>query len=238
MSPNGLLPERALSPFLVAAWSGLGEEALAGEASEAAAGDVHRVVGGHAEEFVRFSARNARSGSWLTSAPRSRNCAHPERCWMRRSPAFAVAPSGCVHRAHAPRRVGGFPRSFVRLVRPGRTDAPQLALVLRGRCRPSPDRVPEGASPDRDADGTVTGHVRAASDPVLVGMSRQQLSDRTYTLAADGDVQRGRRRPHTSSGSGSSPEHRPQHDQDSLLMICKPSFLRRAEERNPAVRGS
>ena len=26
-----------------------------------------------------------------------------------------------------------------------------IALVLRGRCRPSPDRVPEGASPDRDA---------------------------------------------------------------------------------------
>ncbi|MFE0582846.1 DUF6188 family protein, partial [Streptomyces sp. NPDC058874] len=34
-----LTPERTLSPFLVAASSGLGEEALAGEASEAAAGD-------------------------------------------------------------------------------------------------------------------------------------------------------------------------------------------------------
>ncbi|MEV6486150.1 DUF6368 family protein, partial [Streptomyces sp. NPDC051576] len=32
--------ERALSPFLVAASSGLGEEALASEASEASAGDV------------------------------------------------------------------------------------------------------------------------------------------------------------------------------------------------------
>lgn len=34
-----------------------------------------------------------------------------------------------------------------------------IALVLRGRCRPSPDRVPEGASPDRNADGIVTGHL-------------------------------------------------------------------------------
>ena len=34
-----------------------------------------------------------------------------------------------------------------------------IALVLRGRWRPSPDRVPEGASPDRDASGIVTGHL-------------------------------------------------------------------------------
>jgi hypothetical protein len=48
--------QRALSPFLIAASSGLGEEALAGEASEAASGDVDgRVVGGHAEEFVQFA---------------------------------------------------------------------------------------------------------------------------------------------------------------------------------------
>ena len=45
-----------LSPFLVAASSGLGEEALAGEASEAAAGDVDGcLVGGHAEEFVQLT---------------------------------------------------------------------------------------------------------------------------------------------------------------------------------------
>ncbi|MFF8619325.1 hypothetical protein ACF07K_42985, partial [Streptomyces sp. NPDC015350] len=45
-----------LSPFLVAASSGLGEEALASEASEAAAGDVDgRFVGGHAEEFVQLT---------------------------------------------------------------------------------------------------------------------------------------------------------------------------------------
>lgn len=47
---------RALSPFLVAGSSGLIEEALSGEASEAAAGDVHaRLVGGHAEEFVQVT---------------------------------------------------------------------------------------------------------------------------------------------------------------------------------------
>ncbi|GAA3848159.1 hypothetical protein GCM10023083_91000 [Streptomyces phyllanthi] len=38
----------------------------------------------------------------VTFAANSRNCAHPERCWMRWSPAFAVSPSGCVHRVHAP----------------------------------------------------------------------------------------------------------------------------------------
>ncbi|WUK10146.1 hypothetical protein OG871_02170 [Kitasatospora sp. NBC_00374] len=49
-------PEWTLSPFLVAAASGLGEEALASEASEAAAGDVDgRLVGGHAEEFVQLA---------------------------------------------------------------------------------------------------------------------------------------------------------------------------------------
>lgn len=42
-----------LSPFLVETASGLSEEALTGEASKAAAGDVHgRIVGAHAEEFV------------------------------------------------------------------------------------------------------------------------------------------------------------------------------------------
>ena len=34
-----------------------------------------------------------------------------------------------------------------------------ITLVLRGRCRPSPDRVPESASPDRDAGGIATGHL-------------------------------------------------------------------------------
>jgi hypothetical protein len=35
-------------------------------------------------------------------AASSRNCARPERCWMRWSPAFAVSRSGCVHHVHAP----------------------------------------------------------------------------------------------------------------------------------------
>ncbi len=51
-----LVVQRALSPFLVAAPSGLGEEALPSEASEAAAGDVHgRVICVHAEEFVQLT---------------------------------------------------------------------------------------------------------------------------------------------------------------------------------------
>lgn len=45
----------ALGPYLVAASSGLGEEVLASEASEASAGEIDRcLVGGHAEEFVQL----------------------------------------------------------------------------------------------------------------------------------------------------------------------------------------
>lgn len=36
-----------------------------------------------------------------------------------------------------------------------------ITLVGWGRCRPTPDRVSEGASPDRDAGGIVTGHLSA-----------------------------------------------------------------------------
>ncbi|MET4641817.1 hypothetical protein ABID95_001538 [Streptomyces atratus] len=34
-----------------------------------------------------------------------------------------------------------------------------ITPVVWGRCRPTPDRVSEGASPDRDAGGIVTGHL-------------------------------------------------------------------------------
>ncbi|WP_425824812.1 recombinase family protein [Streptomyces fractus] len=48
--------QRALSPFLVAASSRLGEEALAEETCEAGASDVDQcLVGGHAEEFVQLT---------------------------------------------------------------------------------------------------------------------------------------------------------------------------------------
>ncbi len=48
--------EWTLSPFLIAASSGLGEETLTQEASEASAGDVDRcLVGGHAEAFVQLT---------------------------------------------------------------------------------------------------------------------------------------------------------------------------------------
>lgn len=48
--------QRALSPFLVDASSGLDEDALTDEAAEAAAGDVYGgFVGREAEEFVQFA---------------------------------------------------------------------------------------------------------------------------------------------------------------------------------------
>ena len=48
--------ERALSPFLVAASSGLFEESLADESSQAGASDVDRgLVGGQAEVFVQIA---------------------------------------------------------------------------------------------------------------------------------------------------------------------------------------
>ncbi len=34
-----------------------------------------------------------------------------------------------------------------------------ITPVVWGRCRPTPDRVPESASPDRDTRGIVTGHL-------------------------------------------------------------------------------
>ncbi len=52
-----------------------------------------------------------------------------------------------------------------------------ITLVVVGRCRPSPDRVPEGASPDRDTCGIVSGHLSLAAGqwlaPVLVAPHRR-----------------------------------------------------------------
>ncbi|MFC5752394.1 hypothetical protein, partial [Actinomadura rugatobispora] len=51
-----------------------------------------------------------------------------------------------------------------------------IALVVAGRCRPSPDRVPEGASPDRDTGGIVSGHLSFAAGeglaPVFIAPDR------------------------------------------------------------------
>ncbi|MEU8913139.1 hypothetical protein [Streptomyces nigrescens] len=48
--------QRALSPFLIAAASGLVEEPLTNESSQAGAGDVNRgLVGGQAEVFVQVT---------------------------------------------------------------------------------------------------------------------------------------------------------------------------------------
>lgn len=105
-----------------------------------------------------------------------------ERC-PRTEPFLASANERTRGTAHAPDGAGraGFPlsrparrrpsRGTVRSrragsvtpagIRPG-LGGPMLAaitLVAAGRCRPSPDRVPEGASPDRDACGIVTGRL-------------------------------------------------------------------------------
>lgn len=43
-----------------------------------------------------------------------------------------------------------------------------IAPVVWGRCRPTPDRVSEGASPDRDSSGIVTGHLPVRGGQRLV----------------------------------------------------------------------
>jgi transposase len=83
-------------------------------------------------------------------------CGHPERFWMSWSPAYSPRPAartvsvvrGCVGGSLTPR---GTPVGL---------DGPMpvhIALVCTGRCRPSPDRVPLGASSDRDARRIVPG---------------------------------------------------------------------------------
>ncbi|MFG1943209.1 hypothetical protein [Nonomuraea sp. NPDC048826] len=66
-----------------------------------------------------------------------------------------------------------------------------IALVVAGRCRPSPDRVPEGTSPDRDTGGIVTGHLTSRGEqrflPMLAsppgGVGRIDRDDRHVLLS-------------------------------------------------------
>ena len=91
-----------------------------------------------------------------------------------RTPAQPGAPNGVGHPGrplslHGPAaRIrcavrecgGGFPHAVGSPVGPGRSDAHARSLWSSwGRCRPSPDRVSEGASPDRDARRIVPGHL-------------------------------------------------------------------------------
>jgi hypothetical protein len=70
-----------------------------------------------------------------------------------------------------------------------------IAPVVTGRCRPSPDRVSEGASSDRDTGGIMTGHLAARSDqrlpPVpatpLGGAGGIDRDDRQTKLGGHGD---------------------------------------------------
>src|SRR6266702_6545584 len=65
-----------------------------------------------------------------------------------------------------------------------------IALVVVGRCRPSPDRIPEGASSNRDARRVVTGDrtSRSAQRPLPVlgtppaGVGRVDRDDRQALL--------------------------------------------------------
>src|SRR6266702_7559034 len=65
-----------------------------------------------------------------------------------------------------------------------------IALVVPGRCRPSPDRIPEGAPSDRDARGVVTGGLTSRGGqrplPVLTspagGVGRVDRDDRQALL--------------------------------------------------------
>ena len=81
---------------------------------------------------------------------------HPERLWMSWVPAFAPRPVACI--VCAVRGCGGgfLTPSGIRFGLGGPMPR-TIALVVWGRCRPSPDRVSEGASCDRDARGVVTG---------------------------------------------------------------------------------
>ena len=70
-----------------------------------------------------------------------------------------------------------------------------ITLVMLGRCRPSPDRVPEGASSDRDTGGIMSGHLSAWGDqrllPVLGaplgGVGRVHGHDRQTGFGRHGD---------------------------------------------------
>src|SRR5688500_1532388 len=81
--------------------------------------------------------------------------------------------------------------------RPG-LDGPMpttIALVVVGRYRPSPDRVPEGASSDPAARGIVTGHGSGVAcqrlAPVLLapprGVGRIDRDDHQAQLGGHGD---------------------------------------------------
>ena len=70
-----------------------------------------------------------------------------------------------------------------------------ITLVVVGRCRPSPDRVPESASPNRDTGGIVTGHLSCLAGqglgPVLGSphrrVSRIDGDDREAVFGGHGD---------------------------------------------------
>jgi hypothetical protein len=96
--------------------------------------------------------------------------------------------------------VGGFPPGFLAPegIRPG-LDAPMprtIALVVRGRWRPTPGRTPLGAPSDHDARAIVTGGLWVAGahrlEPVLRKVHDHD-HDRAHAEAVGPAQQPGRR---------------------------------------------
>ena len=63
-----------------------------------------------------------------------------------------------------------------------------IALVCRGRCRPSPDRVPLGATPDRDARGIVPGGLSVLVGEGLLPVLGAPLRGLTHTALDRGGL--------------------------------------------------
>src|SRR3954453_6843847 len=63
-----------------------------------------------------------------------------------------------------------------------------ITPVMRGRCRPSPDRMAEGASPDRDACRIVPGHLAGSGGKRLLPVLRAPAAGVGGVDRDDGDV--------------------------------------------------
>src|SRR5215470_5731295 len=100
-----------------------------------------------------------------------------------------------------------------------------IALVVWGRCRPSPDAVPEGAPADRDARGIVAagfpGRVGGGFLPVL----RAPSAGVGRVDGDDGDAEFGRHadEPGPQLGYGHAGDHLPE---PLLAPVLLPGFLR------------
>ena len=120
-------------------------------------------------------------------------CAHPERCWMRWSPAFAVVPFGGVHRVHV-RDGGRVPQPCL----PGRAWTVRCPAHHSGDAGAVPSVAGSGARGRvarsrwrRHRDGTSFVRRGEGLAPVLVaphrGVGRIDGDDRQVHLGGHGD---------------------------------------------------